>query len=281
MKAAFLLFPIALASGAFAVNSSYIPSGISPGCYSFLATLDQDQVLNTCTSSLVAATSAYADSKSVPSSQLSSTLSNLCGDSQCSNPYIRGQLMQLWTSCTDELSGSSPNAQVEELYDILYAFLPLRAAVCTTDPSKNNYCVSNLGSATPASSKRGSLAARDSDPVIDPTAISNSGMPFLFALPSSPSSQLCTPCTKGVMQAYVVWEARSPYALGLTQSPLLHGQYALWQAIQSKCGESFISAITNNAEAAPLAALSGAPPLAKAPVFMTLLGVASLSALMF
>jgi hypothetical protein len=97
-------------------------------------------------------------------------------------------------------------------------------------------------------------------------------------LPSSSTSQLCTPCGKAILQAYVTWEASIPYAYGLSQSPILGGQPDLWQAVQSKCGASFISAITAESKAAPLAALSGAPALAKTPVLTTLVGLAGLSA---
>lgn len=178
----------------------------------------------------------------------------------------------------NELSGNSDNTQVQGLYDILYFFTPFRAAVCATDSSTGNYCASSLGSTTPASSKRDSLAARGDDPVVDPTTLRNFGMPYLFMLPSSSTSQLCTPCGKAVLQAYVTWEATIPYAFGLNQSPILGGQSALWQAVQSKCGVSFISTITADSKAAPLAALSGAPALTKTPVLTTLVGLAGLSA---
>lgn len=70
-----------------------------------------------------------------------------------------------------------------------------------------------------------------------------------------------------------------PFAYGLSQSRILGGQSDLWEAMKSKCGPSFISTITADSKAAPLAALSGAPALAKTPVLMTLLvGLAGLTA---
>jgi len=181
-------------------------------------------------------------------------------------------------ACTYELAGDTPNGEVQLLYDIVYFFTPFRAAVCATDSSTGDYCASNLGSTPPAGSKRGDLAARGSDPVVDPSTLRNTGMPFLFMQPSSPSSRLCTPCGKAILQAYVTWEASMPYAYGLLQSPILGGQTALWLAVTSTCGPSFISAITADSHAAPLAALSGAPALAKAPVLTTLVGLVGLSA---
>jgi len=277
MKSAFPVTIIALAASAFAANSSYIPSDISSGCGSFLSTLDQESSLNTCTTSLLTATSAYSSGQNPSSSDLSSTLSNLCSDDQCSNPGTRGLLTQFWTSCTDELAGYSPNSEVQGLYDILYFFTPFRAAVCATDSSTGNYCASNLGSTTPSGPKRGRLAARH-DPVVDPSTLRDTGMPYLFMQPSSHSSRLCTPCGKAILQAHVTWEATIPYAYGLSQSPILGGQSALWNAVQSTCGPSFISAITADSQAAPLAALSGAPAFVNAPVLTTLVGLAGLSA---
>jgi len=239
--------------------------------------MDQDPSLSTCMKSLLTATNAYSSANATPNA-LSSTLSSLCSDDQCSNPETRGLLTQFWTECTGELNGDSPNTQVRGLYDILFFFTPFRAAVCATDSSTGNYCASNLGGTTPAGSKRGSLAGRGSDPVVDPSALRNTGMPFLFMLPSSSSAQLCTPCGKAILQAYVIFEATIPYAFGLAQSPILGGQSDLWDAVKSKCGASFISTIMDDANAAPLAALSGAPTLAKAPVLTTLIGLAGLSA---
>jgi len=277
MKAVFLVSIVTFASGIFAANSSYIPSGISSGCASYLSILDQDPSLNTCTTSLLTATNAYSSSESATPSDLPSTLSGLCGDDQCSNPETRALLTQFWSACTDELNGSSPNDDVQFLYDILFTFIPFRAAVCSLD-STGNYCASNLQSNPPASSKRDSIVARDSDPVVNPTTLRNTGMPFLFMLPSSSSSQLCTPCGKSIMQAYVTWEATIPYAFGLSQSPILGGQSDLWNAMESKCGASFMSTITADSKAAPLAALSGAPGVAQAPVLTTLMGLVGLSA---
>jgi len=274
---AFLVTTIALVVGVVAADNSYIPSDISAGCSSFLNNLNDDSSLNQCTMSLLTATKAYSGSTNATSSDLSSTLSNLCSDTQCSNPSTRGLLTQFWSACTNELSGGSTNSQVRLLYDILYFFIPFRAAVCATNSATGNYCVNSLGSTTPAGSKRDTLEARGSDPVVDPNALRKTGMPYLFMLPSSSPSQLCTPCGKAVLQAYVTWEATLPYGFGLSQSPILGGQPDLWAAVKSKCGQSFISAITADAKAAPLAALSGAPAL-RTPVLTTLVGLAGLSA---
>lgn len=47
------------------------------------------------------------------------------------------------------------------------------------------------------------------------------------------------------MVAYIKWESKQPYALGLSQSPILGGQSALWNAINSTCGAAYVNAITS------------------------------------
>ena len=83
--------------------------------------------------------------------------------------------------------------------------------------------------------------------IITPNATTyrNTNLPFLFLDPTMSSSALCTPCTREIMVAYIKWESRQPYALGLSQSPILGGQSALWNAINSTCGATFVNAITS------------------------------------
>jgi hypothetical protein len=47
------------------------------------------------------------------------------------------------------------------------------------------------------------------------------------------------------MVSYIKWESKQPYALGLSQSPILGGQSALWSAIGSTCGTGYVNAITS------------------------------------
>jgi len=83
--------------------------------------------------------------------------------------------------------------------------------------------------------------------IITPNATTyrNTNLPFLFLDPAMSSKALCTPCTREVMVAYIKWESRQPYALGLSQSPILGGQSALWAAINSTCGAAYVNAITS------------------------------------
>jgi len=105
------------------------------------------------------------------------------------------------------------------------------------------------------------FSARDTQSVNMATVITpntttyrSTNLPFLFLQPTMPASSLCTPCTREVMVAYVKWETGFPYALGLSASPILGGQSALWNGISSTCGPSFINAI--NAEVGQFATSS-------------------------
>lgn len=84
------------------------------------------------------------------------------------------------------------------------------------------------------------------------TTFKTTNLPFLFLQPDMTSAQLCTPCTRAVLVAYVKWEARQPYALGLSQSPILGGQMDLWKSIEQTCGQTYTAGIA--AEAGVLAA---------------------------
>ncbi|ODO06084.1 hypothetical protein L198_01314 [Cryptococcus wingfieldii CBS 7118] len=75
------------------------------------------------------------------------------------------------------------------------------------------------------------------------TTYKSTNLPFLFLQPTLSSSALCTPCTREVMVSYIKWETQVPYALGLSKSPILGGQSALWSAINSTCGTAFVNAI--------------------------------------
>jgi hypothetical protein len=77
------------------------------------------------------------------------------------------------------------------------------------------------------------------------TTYRNTNLPFLFLQPTMKQSALCTPCTREVMVHYIKWETAFPYALGLSQSPILGGQSELWNAINGTCGQTYVNAITS------------------------------------
>ncbi|KAL0247848.1 hypothetical protein I308_103926 [Cryptococcus tetragattii IND107] len=89
------------------------------------------------------------------------------------------------------------------------------------------------------------------------TTYKNTNLPFLFLQPSMGSSALCTPCTREILVAYIKWETQMPYALGLKQSPILGGQSALWSAINSTCGTTYVNAINSEVGSALSSGLNG------------------------
>ena len=70
---------------------------------------------------------------------------------------------------------------------------------------------------------------------------------YLFISPEYGASHLCTSCTKAVLSAYVKFEAATPYALGLTNSPLLGDQLNLWNNLTQKCNTTFTNDILGSA----------------------------------
>ncbi|ORY55534.1 hypothetical protein BCR35DRAFT_310035 [Leucosporidium creatinivorum] len=82
-------------------------------------------------------------------------------------------------------------------------------------------------------------------------------LPFLFLSTNMSSSLLCTQCTKTIFATYVSWESRIPYALGLSNSPILGSQGTLWTGIGEVCGSGFLSSIASQAGQSSLASGAG------------------------
>jgi hypothetical protein len=124
-------------------------------------------------------------------------------------------------------------------YDILYTLGPFQKAVCQKD-DKGNYCVLN---ATKSATKRSSLNRRvDTQEVLVPDVqkFNEDDILFLGIDPNVTSDQLCTSCTRNVMNVYTTALNTFPYAPGLKFSVLLQGQPTLYAAINTKCGASFL-----------------------------------------
>jgi hypothetical protein len=296
-------------------DSALIPSNITASCSSFLTTLNADTSIQDCVTPLINATAAYTPTagSNASSTDIQDTLTTLCKSDGCADSAIRGWLSGFYSNCSAELTSSTEyNAQVRELYDVLYVVNPLRKAVCSIDSGNQDFCVKSIvsgannstssasasGSASgSAASASGSAAASGSvmlssfaatwNPIqvaannlyisvpvaasdmtkrvvnmfsrqeqadqkvfasiITPnmTTYRNTNLPFLFLQPTMKQSTLCTPCTREVMVSYIKWETAFPYALGLSQSPILGGQSELWNAINATCGPTYVKAITS------------------------------------
>jgi len=72
-------------------------------------------------------------------------------------------------------------------------------------------------------------------------AISQSNSMFLFFTPGLSEAQLCVPCLRQIMSAYINFESDIPFPYGLNNSVLLSGQLPLYNACQSKCPANFLS----------------------------------------
>lgn len=79
------------------------------------------------------------------------------------------------------------------------------------------------------------------------TTYRTTSLPYLFLQPNMSSSLLCTTCTRSVLAAYIAWESQTPYALGLSSSPILGAQQELWNAVGGTCGSNFTEGIMSAA----------------------------------
>jgi len=272
------LIIISAVAAALAQSSNvFIPEGISSGCSSFLKGLDSDISLNSCTSSLIDATSQFGPGQSTTPSSASiiSTLDSICSTSAstCNQQMIGGKLSSFYAACSAELT-STPNVDVMRTYDVVYALIPFKEAVCCKSDSakycvmqestyassaasgvsgaKSNFVVSsNPQSSDDSNRRRDSLwtsksvnkRAAAQTPAIVPntTTYRDSNLLFLFLTPQTPSAQLCTTCTRNILMSYITFETSVPYAPGLGKSPLMGGQPDLYNAVQSTCGKNFFS----------------------------------------
>lgn len=184
---------------------------------------------------------------------MSSALDALCGSaiSACSATTIRSTLADFYSHCTAELT-SSVNTDVLRNYDVLYAMVPFSNAICSKDDS-GNYCVANMNASSSSVPSVASLYTTLSSPsakkraqtpltvVPNTQTFQSSSILFLLLTPTTPSSALCQSCTRDVLEAFTSFESDAPYGPGISQSPLLSSQSALYSAVESVCPSNFLS----------------------------------------
>ncbi|KZT23000.1 hypothetical protein NEOLEDRAFT_1118544 [Neolentinus lepideus HHB14362 ss-1] len=263
------------ATAASSTASALIPSGISSACSTYLTSLNSDSTLYSCAAPIISATSQFgaaANSGASSTSSVNSAIKSFCANSEtaCSASNIKSQLASFYSACTPELTASA-NSAVIRMYDALYSLTPLMQAVCSQDDS-GNYCITQTASAANSSSSSGNLAtaqkylwypqtsSKRAVSMIEPnaTTFTNYNLPFLLLTGSTPSSTLCTSCTRSILTSYINFESSVPYGPGLSKSSLLSGQSALYQGVQSTCGESFMSGAVQAAGGIKSGAFSGA-----------------------
>ncbi|KAG1725795.1 uncharacterized protein EDB91DRAFT_81834 [Suillus paluster] len=275
MKSFAILSLFIVASVAQSSSNPYIPSGISQGCSNYLVSLNSNVTFSSCTTPIISATSQFApgvSSSSINTTTINTALSNLCSTSAfnaCPDSTVRAQLMAYYSACSVELT-TSLNIDVLRTYDVLYTLTPLRQAVCSK-ADNGQYCVTQLN-ITSSSSATGNVAVVTSPKqdvlqqylyttpdlasgvssrrdvsntttalIPNTTTYQDTNLVFLFLQPSMTSTQLCTTCTRNTLTPYITFESSLPYAPGLSNSLLLRGQTALYNAILANCTSGFLS----------------------------------------
>lgn len=239
------LVPLALAQSSSS-DSTLIPSGISTSCQAFYVQLNANASITACLDPLTSATSQFSNSSStISSSTINSALNSICSSSNsCPSVLINAQLALFYAACQTELT-SSKVAGVIATYDVLYTLPLLQQSLCQKDDT-GKYCVVNMTSPSSSSTTKrsSSLDRRDDSQVTlvqDLTTFGAEDIPFLGLQPNMTAQQLCTQCTRNVMNVYTAQLNNVPYGPGLSNSLLLSGQSPLYAAINSKCGTSFLS----------------------------------------
>lgn len=180
---------------------------------------------------------------------------------------------------------TSPVDDVVRIYDVLYLLAPMKDATCSK-ADDDSWCamqsvtttrdLSNEVSETDTLAvadllhllytDNAALKRRDTVSVITPniTTFHDTNLAFLFLTPSLDATQLCTTCSRNVIQAYMNFESNMPYAPGLSASQILDTQNDLYNAITSKCPSGFLSGAVKAAgglgTSSPFSASSAAVP---------------------
>lgn len=217
-----------------------IPSGISPGCTSYLTSLDSDpQILSWTKSftSVIANFGVGSNSNNAGASAVNAALNSFCPSvPNFPQGVVCSQLTNFYAACSNELT-SSPNADVIRTYDVLYTLLPLSQAVCSKGDD-GNYCVLEVGSNNSTGKTR-----RDNQQVVIPNLqqFKSTNLAFLGIQSSLSSQQLCQTCTRNILTPYIQFTSTLPYGPGISQSLLLSDESDLYQTVQQKCGAPFLS----------------------------------------
>jgi len=231
-------------------GSFTIPTDISADCTSFLTSLDTDQGLTTCISSVLAATTPFnTTAGSFTAAQVSAAFDTLCNGATaaCSADAFRPQLTDFGVKCAADLATSDA---VAGLYDMLYTLPALQQALCVRDATTNDFCATQAGT---VGNNTLSLTDDTAQTVLaaDLADLGAASVPFLFVMPDSDQTVLCSQCFKDVLQVYITYEDSCPYAMGVNQSPMLKNQAQLWTAFQANGGGQAASNVAVQAGAAP------------------------------
>ncbi|KAK2460393.1 hypothetical protein APHAL10511_007558 [Amanita phalloides] len=202
--------------------------------------------------SLLSATEKFrpgGNTVTASSTDIDNTIRAICSPAMatsCPDSLMRGELAQFYSQCQKELT-TTPNENVIDIYQVLFALSPLKKAVCSKDDN-DNYCIrQKIGSNSPGSSNMQSVLnslvitnPRSATVTPNMTTYRDLNIAFLDLTPGLDQSTLCTTCTRQIFNSYYNFEMASPFAPGLSASTLLGGQMDLYHAIQDKCGPNFL-----------------------------------------
>ncbi|KAG8734447.1 hypothetical protein FRC11_009976 [Ceratobasidium sp. 423] len=235
-------------------SNPLIPDGISTACSTFLTSLNSDTTVSNCLTPLNNALSSFTSGSGSPSA-VSKTLNSLCSTNSCTASSMRSKLTEFKDACSADFSSSD---MVAKQYDVWYSLIPFKSAICAKDANTQAYCLLNTSSSSSSTNTRrsdvtyaanhlGRSVHKRAQTVLMPNTDTyrNSNLMYLFTSPDMTADQLCTSCTQQIVSKYIAFESSTPYALGLSKSPLLGGQSQLWAAMQEKCPADFMSQVTN------------------------------------
>ena len=174
---------------------------------------------------------------------MTDALKDVCGDSvasACPTSVFASQITAFYAACSEELT-SKPNDAVIKIYDVLYTLPPLREAICSKDDSAN-WCVASATApaGTSADTLQAALYTKSGETYTPNTStFTSNNIPFLFL--NADTADLCSTCTRNVLNAYIKHESNLPYAPGLSKSQLLSTQSALFTSVTEKCGDNFMN----------------------------------------
>lgn len=250
-----------------------------------MTALSTDADLAKCTSVLSTALAPFAPgaNSTASSSAVDGALANLCGDSVatgCPADVLNSKITDFYSACVTELA-TTPNKDVIRLYDVLYVVPPLQKAICSKGDD-GNYCLKSASapSGTSAATIKAALYTQTGDVVTPNTdTFDKYGVPFLLRTADSPD--LCQTCTRNILSAFIQRESDTPYGPALENSSLLGSQSALFNAVQSQCGATFmqgeVKAAGGLSSNSVFGSSSGAVPRAEFQGLAALAGFASLA----
>ncbi|KAG0149086.1 hypothetical protein CROQUDRAFT_669551 [Cronartium quercuum f. sp. fusiforme G11] len=147
-------------------TNARIPSSVSSACQAFLARLNSNSQVKSCTAPLMNATASFsAGPQAVTPAQVKAAFDGLCGPNSgagCETILMHEILGHFAGNCSSELSAGVP--AIQAAYDVLYIMTPFKGALCAQDPKTGDYCPTFIATSVinaTADSKDPAMSASD------------------------------------------------------------------------------------------------------------------------